>query len=198
MTRTAPPPEVIPASASKWAVSKVKPKGGQRIVIYGGGGKGKTSLAATLPSPMFIFLGSERPSTDVPNIPNVKSWEDIRAVLREPSLWTGVESIVIDSATVAEALAIDFTLRTVKTEKGGVLQFGGEGCAEAFNHFAEGIARLSYCPGGVRFCGIRWEYEIGRWSDGKHGVPDDDGSSPNSIGQLFDPSRFRQSAKESP
>lgn len=143
MTRTAPPPEVIPASASKWAVSKAKPKGGQRIVIYGGGGKGKTSLAATLPSPMFIFLGSERPSTDVPNIPNVKSWEDIRAVLREPSLWTGVESIVIDSATVAEALAIDFTLRTVKTEKGGVVNsIEGYGYGKGYRHVNETFRQI--------------------------------------------------------
>lgn len=87
-------------------------------------------------------------------------------------------------------------ISSVIAEKGDVLQFGGKGCAEAFNHFAEGIARLSYCPGGVRFCGIRWEYEIGRWPEGKHGVLDDDGSSPNSIGQLFDPSRFPRSEKE--
>lgn len=37
--------------------------------------------------------------------------------------------------------------------KGDVLQFGGKGCAEAFNALAEGLALLSFSPGGVTF----WE-----------------------------------------
>lgn len=144
MTRTPPPPAPpAPTGSSKWKVSATKPKSGQRIVIYGGGGKGKTSLAASLPSPMFLFLGSERPSTDVTNIPGVASWEDLRAVLREPSVWTGVESIVIDSATVAESMAIDFTLRTVKTEKGvAVSSIEGYGYGKGYRHVNETFRQI--------------------------------------------------------
>jgi len=44
-------------------------------------------------------------------------------------------------------------------EKGDVLQFRskrkGE-TAEAFNRLAEGLACLSFAPGGVRFLGVRW------------------------------------------
>lgn len=63
-------------------------------------------------------------------------------------------------------------LSQILAEKGDVLQFGGKGCAEAFNALAEGIARLAYVPGGVCFCGLRFQYEIGKWREGKHGVPD--------------------------
>lgn len=42
-------------------------------------------------------------------------------------------------------------------EKGDVLQFGGKGCAEAFNALAESLAILSFSPGGVKFHGLHWE-----------------------------------------
>jgi hypothetical protein len=42
-------------------------------------------------------------------------------------------------------------------EKGDVLQYGGKGCAEAFNALAESLALLSFAPGGVRFCDLHWE-----------------------------------------
>ena len=41
--------------------------------------------------------------------------------------------------------------------KGDVLQYGGKGCAEAFNALAEGLAILSFFPGGVKFAGHHWE-----------------------------------------
>lgn len=67
---------------------------------------------------------------------------------------------------------INAKLSQILAEKGDVLQFGGKGCAEAFNALAEGIARMAYVPGGVCFCGLRFEYRIGKWHEGKHGVPD--------------------------
>lgn len=45
-------------------------------------------------------------------------------------------------------------------EKGDVLQFGGgkKGeAAKAFNALAEGLAILSFFPGGVKFAGQHWE-----------------------------------------
>lgn len=46
-------------------------------------------------------------------------------------------------------------------EKGDVLQFKsktkGE-TAKAFNALAQGLAALSFCPGGVTFLGDHWEY----------------------------------------
>lgn len=43
--------------------------------------------------------------------------------------------------------------------------------ADGFNALAEIIARLAFCPGGVKTFGMHFEYEIGKWREGKHGVP---------------------------
>jgi hypothetical protein len=42
-------------------------------------------------------------------------------------------------------------------EKGDRILFKTEGTAEAFNHLAEGIACLSFAPGGVTCFGQHWE-----------------------------------------
>jgi len=47
----------------------------------------------------------------------------------------------------------------VIAEKGDVLQFGGKGCAEAFNATALGLAIGAYAPGGITFNGRHWIQE---------------------------------------
>lgn len=44
-------------------------------------------------------------------------------------------------------------------EEGDTLQFGGRKgrAAELFNSLAHALAVLSFCPGGVTFCGQRYE-----------------------------------------
>src|SRR5262245_29750196 len=44
-------------------------------------------------------------------------------------------------------------------ERGDVIQFKGKKgeSAEAFNRLAEGLACLSFAPGGVKFLGSHWE-----------------------------------------
>lgn len=42
-------------------------------------------------------------------------------------------------------------------EHGDVILFKGKGTAEAFNHLAEGLALLSFFPGGIDFAGTHWE-----------------------------------------
>jgi hypothetical protein len=48
----------------------------------------------------------------------------------------------------------------IVASKGDVLQYGGKGCAEAFNALAEGLAILSFVPGGVKFHGLHWETKL--------------------------------------
>lgn len=48
----------------------------------------------------------------------------------------------------------------VVAEKGDVLQYRGKKRGEsaaAFNALAEGLALLSFAPGGVTFLGLQWE-----------------------------------------
>lgn len=51
----------------------------------------------------------------------------------------------------------------IVAEKGDIIQYAstkpGE-TAKAFNALAEGVAVLSFCPGGVTFLGDHWETKI--------------------------------------
>lgn len=43
--------------------------------------------------------------------------------------------------------------------------------AAGFNALSEIIARLAFSPGGVKTFGMHFQYEPGKWLEGKHGVP---------------------------
>ena len=95
---------------------------GHRVVIYGPGGIGKTTLAAKAPGPVaFIDLDDSlsrlKPSGDWRIVGGVTKWAELRAVLQSDG-WDGIKSIVIDTGTKAEELAVQHTLETVKHEKG--------------------------------------------------------------------------------
>lgn len=40
--------------------------------------------------------------------------------------------------------------------QGDVLQYGGTGCAQAFNALARGLAAAAYQPGGITYAGRHW------------------------------------------
>jgi hypothetical protein len=99
---------------------------GHRIGLYGPGGIGKTTLALGAPSPVAFFdLDESLPTLaengqleclDVRTVPTT-GWESMRKALQGAG-WDNVRTIVIDSATRAEELALAHILKTVKTEKG--------------------------------------------------------------------------------
>lgn len=137
---TTPPP---PAATPKYTISKTLQRNGQRVVVYGGGGKGKTSLCASAKDPVFVFLGGERAPIDVPNIPGIKTYEQLLDLLRTESVWRNVGTIVVDSATVAEAMAVDYTIRNVKTEKGVTVQnIEGYGFGKGYRHVCDSFRLL--------------------------------------------------------
>lgn len=107
-----------PAATSKRVVSFSKPKAdaGHRICLYGPGGIGKTSLASQLPNPVFFDLDESlgRLGMDA-NVVDVDSWQGMRDALQSDG-WDGVGSIVIDTATKAEELAVAHTLEHTKQD----------------------------------------------------------------------------------
>ena len=137
-TPTVPPPSRT-RSAGSPPSSKAAPRSavsfgtipdhpGHRIVLYGPGGIGKTTLAVTAPGPVAFFdLDESLPrlrrsfeesglKLDVRVVPGVQTWQALRDALHAPG-WDEIRTIVIDSATYAEELATQHVFATVPHPK---------------------------------------------------------------------------------
>ena len=136
--RTGPPKRQV-------TFGDIQPQG-HRIGIYGPGGIGKTSCAATAPGPVaFIDLDDSlpilRPSLgdlDVRRVSGLAGWQDMRDALHSDG-WDDIRTIVIDSATKAEELALAWTLANVRHEKDGVVirRIEDYGFGKGYQHLYE-------------------------------------------------------------
>lgn len=149
-----PPPQAEEIAPVKFV--KITTGGGHRIVLYGPGGIGKTTLATLADGPVAFFDLDDSLPRLMPGIPpeiaanimpvEVKTWNDIRAALHAPG-WDKVKTICIDSLTKAEELAVAHTLETVPHEKGHKCQriedYGfGKGYTHVFDTFLALLADL--------------------------------------------------------
>jgi hypothetical protein len=121
-----PPPAARPAKTFSVAVLSGK-KEGRKIVLYGGSGKGKTTLGALAPNPVYIPIDDgarmiQHPKTghDLRGIEGITDFQDLRDALHQPNLFTEGDTLVLDTITKAEVFGEAWTLQHVKTEKGGL------------------------------------------------------------------------------
>lgn len=151
------PPLAPQSAAKKIQFGKIATNVGQRIVLYGPGGIGKTTLAASAPGEVAFFDLDESLSRlkleTTPNVVDCASWNDLRTALQMD--WpTEIKTIVIDSVTKAEELCIAHTLATVKHEKGHTVQriedYGyGKGYQFVFDTFLPLLGDLDrHCRAG--------------------------------------------------
>lgn len=119
-----------------------------RIVIYGTGGIGKSTLASYLPGPLFLDLDDGTRKMDVVR-DRVSDWRALRgklaAIIAAPP--TGVRTVVLDSITKAEERAAEYVVETRRTEKGDLVDsvdsFGwGRGWTFVYDEFCALIADL--------------------------------------------------------
>lgn len=83
-----------------------------RAVLYGVEGVGKTTFAASCPKPIFIDLEGGSEGLDVRRFPKPSNWEDVNACfawLYNNAETADVETLVIDSATIAQKMCIEHT-----------------------------------------------------------------------------------------
>jgi hypothetical protein len=135
--RSAPPAE--PAKSKDFAITSGPVVGPQRVLIYGTGGIGKSSLAALAPKPLFLDVEGSTKKFSVDRIEDIETFAELRTVLGSDKL-DPFETIVIDTVTKAEELAIAHTLATVPHEKGHRVDrlesYGfGKGLSHAYETF---------------------------------------------------------------
>lgn len=154
------PPQQKPAPAtprngtpSPVTFGKIERGAGDRILLFGAGGSGKTSLAAVASGPVAFFdtdrsLPKLKRSFDESGLDldlrpvNVETWQDIRDALHAPG-WDDIKTIVIDSVTVAERLCIEHIIGTVKHEKGQTIKrIEDYGYGKGFTHSYEEFLRF--------------------------------------------------------
>jgi len=168
-TLTAPKPNAGPPPMApkrkQVSFGQVSTTAGHRVMLYGPGGIGKTTLAAQLPGPIaFIDLDEslarlkgylvERGIFDnIMPVANVMTWMELRGALQSEG-WDKIKTIVIDTGTKAEELAVAHTLATVPHEKGqkcnSVEDYGfGKGFGHVFDTFLPLLADLDrHCRAG--------------------------------------------------
>lgn len=140
--KAAPPPpkatngKPMPEAESKdFTVVSGRTGGAERILIFGPGGIGKSTLAGLAPRPVFIDLEEGTRKLDVNRMSGIGSLADVRACLNSSAL-DGFQTIVVDSVTRAEDLAIAHTLATIQHDQTGrpVSNIEGYGWGKGYQH----------------------------------------------------------------
>lgn len=128
-TTTTPPNQIAPR---KVAFGQIAASVGHRVMIYGPGGIGKTTLCCQAPGKTAVAdaddslprLKSRLAELDValPLVAPTSDWATLREVLRSDS-FAGISNFVIDTGTKAEEWCVAHTLKTVPHEKGHKVNF---------------------------------------------------------------------------
>ena len=99
---------------------------GEKIILYGDSGMGKTTLASMLPKPRFVGLDDggrkiKHPVTgeDLGYVPGVETFMDVRDAVTQPGLFVNDETVVIDTTTILQDLAEKWVLENIKTDGKG-------------------------------------------------------------------------------
>lgn len=97
---------------------------GQKIMVYGRNGMGKTSLAALLSDPVFIGIDDggrlikDLDGNDLRHIPNVEDFQDIRDLFQSDYVdRESFDQCVLDTVTDAHRWAVPYVLQTVPKDK---------------------------------------------------------------------------------
>jgi hypothetical protein len=165
-----PPPPAPPVASAKSAVASGKPmKIGERVLLYGVGGMGKTTLAVSLPgNKLYVDLDMAIASLglDVPCV-YPTTWQEVRAVVQNCGLQAG-DWLIFDSCTELQTMLEHHVLATYKTDKGATVKtIEGYGFGKGFRFiYDEWCLLLTDCDrlirAGVNVCFVAHssEYKV--------------------------------------
>lgn len=147
-------PRKEPPGGFKVSTSSGKKPRPQKVLLYGPGGIGKTTLAAFAPGAKVIDLEHRSGHVDCDRItPDSGVWtfEALDYVLSTEEFWEGVETVVLDSVTKCEELIADWVCRTIPDNgelRERIQDFGfGNGSHHVFSTWLGIMAR---CDAHVR------------------------------------------------
>lgn len=120
-------------------VGQVKGRG-ERIVIYGEGGVGKSSLASLAPAPVFMDLQSGAKDLKVRRVSGASTLLETREALNTHELWRDCKTIVIDDGTTLQKWCSEHVCATVKHPKSKPIKSiedydFGKGLQFIYDHF---------------------------------------------------------------
>ena len=133
-----------------YTLNTIKTVRGKKIILYGASGMGKTTLACLAPKPVFIAADDGideivHPITGevMPNY-KARSYADVRGILGQPQLFEGFETVVLDTMTEVENLAIPYILETVTRDGKPVRSLEGYGWGAGYQYLAEHDNYIKY------------------------------------------------------
>jgi hypothetical protein len=136
------PPSAVKTPAKQFSVAPWLNNGqGEKIIIYGNSGQGKTTLAAMAPDPVFIGCddGGRKivnPKTGQPvlHVPGIETFGDVRAALQS-SVFDDHASVVVDTVTMLQHWALPYMFATIPHEKGTrATSIEGYGYGKGYRH----------------------------------------------------------------
>ena len=144
----APPPKERQQPRKTFSVGPWTGHGeGEKVVIYGTSGMGKTTLASMMPGAILIGLDDggrkirdPRTGNPIQHVEGIETFQDVRDALAQPGLWPSGSTCVIDTVTVLESLAEPWMFEHIPHEKGQrVSSLEGYGYGKGYTHLYDTI-----------------------------------------------------------
>jgi len=131
---------------------------GEKIILYGRSGIGKTTLASMTPNPVVIGLDdggrkirNHQTGEPLQHVPGIETFEDVRAVLQS-NVFDDYGTIIIDTVTELQSWALPGTFNRVKGPKGSLAQnIEDYGYGKGYRHWYDTMRLiLGDCDSHVR------------------------------------------------